>query len=350
MRGLAALQVAFYHCLGWPATAPGWGTDTAAAIAAALYGPAAVYLFFVLSGLVLGLSLDRLGSSAHATVWFVPRRLVRLFPPYLAATLLCAALGSLALAFSLPGTPPQHLLPWNDGAGMLLRRLLMLNVAHNAPAWSVQIEVLAAAVIPVLWWISRRSAVSGWLLLIAATVAGQYLREPWLYLYMFQLGMMLPSLAQPLGQLGRRACAALWLAAAAAYLCGAHLPVGRWRNVAIVSGAALMLLLVWQGRPAALAGWLQRPSMVRLGSLSFSLYLLHHPCHAAVLALLPPVSGGAAALVQVSVLAAVSIPLALGLAQLLWSTVERPSMRWAGRIGRPTPVMLTAAVPASLSR
>ena len=115
VRGLAALSVAFGHTLNYVLVNDGSGggllDQTSLRGAAVKFitglfnGETAVIVFFVISGVVIGRSLDarRGGESAVAGLMpFMIRRVLRLYPAHIVAVL-----GIIGLAFLfLVGQPP----------------------------------------------------------------------------------------------------------------------------------------------------------------------------------------------------------------------------------------------------
>src|SRR2546423_4582644 len=88
LRGVAAVMVAVWHTF---AIFPGNGLQAATIewIRRLINGNAAVTLFFVLSGYVLGLSLRKVnGCSGKQILGFSARRVFRIYPAFLFATLL----------------------------------------------------------------------------------------------------------------------------------------------------------------------------------------------------------------------------------------------------------------------
>src|SRR5580765_5170109 len=80
LRGLAALMVVGYHA--FPSTLYSW-------MHVIFNGRAAVSLFFVLSGYVLGLSLRRgTGTILYQYLFFMYRRVLRIYPAYFVTSLI----------------------------------------------------------------------------------------------------------------------------------------------------------------------------------------------------------------------------------------------------------------------
>lgn len=142
LRGVAALYVVAFHYLdGLPLTSPG---KTFLA-----HGYLAVDLFFVLSGFVMALSYARMfstGFSLSAYRKFLGRRLARVYPLYLAGTVLALFLillgwlpyihaGSLGVTFIANLFMVQT---WGIGASL------------DSPGWSISTEWAAYLLFPLL--------------------------------------------------------------------------------------------------------------------------------------------------------------------------------------------------------
>ena len=108
LRGLAAMTVAAGHAL-LVAPVSGLHESLVKVLVLLFNGQAAVTVFFVLSGFVLGLSLRRSTESfASGTIRFWVRRWFRIYPAFLASTALIV--GYLLLALNFPSG--SSLRPW----------------------------------------------------------------------------------------------------------------------------------------------------------------------------------------------------------------------------------------------
>ena len=116
-------------------------------------GGAAVTMFFVLSGFVLFLSLERGPQSpAPAATRFTVARVLRIYLP---------VIGNLALLYilfrffgaTIPGVTAAHYAPLS-----LVRNGMLLETSINGVMWSVQLEVLAVPLIFAGYFIFRRLA------------------------------------------------------------------------------------------------------------------------------------------------------------------------------------------------
>jgi peptidoglycan/LPS O-acetylase OafA/YrhL len=158
LRGFAAFTVVLHHCfrahentnvgLLW------WFENTPLRLIVS--GRPAVILFFVLSGFVLALSLEKAMTYRD----FVIRRVCRIYLPFAASIALAAMIFTMADQAVLPGydalynrTEP---LSWQLIAG----HLMMLGDTHssslNKVMWSLVYELRISLIFPVLMWLIYR--------------------------------------------------------------------------------------------------------------------------------------------------------------------------------------------------
>lgn len=123
-------------------------------------GPAAVQVFFALSGFVLTLALIR-NEDSYAV--FILKRVIRIYPPYLAAVLFCLVLISLVPRGQIPA-----LSPWFNGFwvtlpsfGIVAGHMGMLGSPKfeslNNVAWSLIHEIRISLIFPFITLLVRRS-------------------------------------------------------------------------------------------------------------------------------------------------------------------------------------------------
>lgn len=163
LRGAAALTVLLWHCftflnydarmhMGWLLLTP---------LRVLINGPAAVTVFFVLSGFVLALPFLRVGAPRYTA--FVLRRCCRICLPYYAALVL-----AMVLYWLMDKTPLSHAGVWKNGVwldgeqvttGFVLSHLYIFlwgNVpALDGPAWSLVHELRISLIMPLLVILAR---------------------------------------------------------------------------------------------------------------------------------------------------------------------------------------------------
>ncbi len=345
LRGIAALIVVVHHgMLVSPGLAQYYG-QTRPSLPGPLSwfgftplhllwdGPAAVTVFFVLSGLVLTLPFQR--ESPPPWHLYYPRRLLRLYLPTV-----CAVVLALTLFMVFPRRTSPEFSWWVNAHAFAPTAMSVLADAAllfgtdwlNSPLWSLRWEVVFSLALPVYLFLGRLLQAQ-WLLTGVALVAlhslgvaqhNDFLR----YLPVFGLGVLMGFRRQQLGELANRVPRWLWpiLSATALILLNAPwLPVLLTYPTALVALGATMLVFVFQGWEAAAT--LARSRVVRwLGLLSFSLYLVHEPVIVSVVAL----TGSPSPLVALGL----GVPLSLLAAYAFRLLVEQPSHRLSKSIGQ----------------
>jgi peptidoglycan/LPS O-acetylase OafA/YrhL len=321
LRGIAAIAVILFHFTS--GITKNWTFHLYDPPLEFPYGGTGVDLFFMISGFVIFMTLDRAKSAAS----FAVGRFSRLFPTFWA----CAAITLLVTAnYGLPGmevTPRDAL--WNIPMMPRFARAQMIDGAY----WSLEFELLFYIAMLVLHQLGAFKKLTIPVLLLwlgAAAVAHAVLSygqpESLLYrltgkikavtsldyIHLFGVGMILyDAHRRRLWTVGHTlvllACAALAYWKATFPL---HFP--------LVVGFALLLHL-------ATTGWLpflNAKPLVFLGAISYPLYLIHQNIGLVFLNALGSVTESAWLRLGITITAMVV------LAWLISVCIERPSMRW----------------------
>jgi peptidoglycan/LPS O-acetylase OafA/YrhL len=347
LRGLAALAVVFTHILSMAPPLPPalLAAMEATPLRLITTGRAPVIFFFVLSGYVLTLSLLKDQRPGLAT--FALRRSCRLLLPVAGAVLVSAAL-SLALR---PGPLPQGgwdaQVLWSEpvGAAMVLRQALLLGAdgwfTLDIPLWTLVHEWRITLLFPlVLLFRGRVAWLLGLALLLHVTAIalgvapdrhqlGPRLPSTLLSDAYFLLPFVVGAALALEGQGGQLRPAWARRLAWAGILVAASLP----HDLMVITASAALILLA-RG-PGLLPRVLARPSLLWLGRVSFSLYLIHMPVLGALLHGLGGVLPPWAALL-------LGLPLALLAAQGFHALVEAPAQRLSRRIRLSAPPAMPA--------
>jgi peptidoglycan/LPS O-acetylase OafA/YrhL len=299
----------------------------------------AVYVFFVLSGLVL--TLPVLKSSRYPWREYYPKRIVRLYAPVVAAVAFGVILVLLA-----PRTDSEGLGPWLEDrptapTPLWIFRDLSLVAGPSrliSPLWSLQWEVLFSLLLPAyIVLAARKRSLVKWKLcaLLAVVSIGSLTDQPALiYLPMFGIGALMAVHMDALKELARGISSAFWWGILVA---GIILTTARWTLPLVVTndvGVKISVIPAFLGCTilvAIAAFWqpartmLETPVAQWLGRVSFSLYLTHEPI---IIAL-----GFAFNDLHPSLVFLLGIPLSLIVAWGFFKYVESPSHSWAQRIG-----------------
>ena len=362
LRGVAAAAVVLHHCFltsatiadPWLASKPG----NAGALVVLLEftplhafwaGTEAVFVFFVLSGLVLTLPSAQ-GRSVDWTAYYA-RRLIRLYLPVFGAVVLASCLALIVKRHAGIGDwwLQTHVTTVTKATALRAAAVLPGPTALDAVLWSLRWEVIFSLALPLYLLLGRRlhgrRAVFAAGILVSLIVwggrtqndLGWGLRQSVDFLAIFGLGVLLAyNLEFLIGTIaamstGRvlRHCSLPGLA-----LLSVGLLTSAWLGWLVnlspvpdsfrtgvaratgVAGACLIALLAVSWR------WLTRLLRTRfaqwLGLISFSLYLVHDPIVASVAYVWhgrPPLAGELV----------LAVPLSMLAAQTFHRLVERPS-------------------------
>jgi peptidoglycan/LPS O-acetylase OafA/YrhL len=347
VRGIAAFIVVIYHCL---LTLPVW-SDVAlhqvyrtklAAVGASLPfsllwdGPAAVYVFFALSGFVLGLMFVRPDPPGYPA--FVTKRICRIYLPYIAVIAVAILLMTLTGPRATPELSEWLHTSWNQPVTwpMIWNHALMfgnLGIVDN-PIWSLAVEMHYSLAFPLIMIvvIGANRLVTAELLLLSAVpilLPADILAIPGVndlpFAFPFVAGAVLAKYRVPVTEWFQRlpspsrialgvlslACldpagsqSQLWLPRV---LAAARLDLGSILLLAGVIGSAKVHTV------------LAKKPLLWLGRVSYSLYLSHVVLLLTLISLLHGI-------LPIKWILLATPPLALLLADLLYRVLERPAI------------------------
>lgn len=312
LRGLAAIAVVFFHYT--TNFQEKYGHSSAPSFSFG-YGHYGVELFFMISGFVIFLTLDRVGSTSN----FAFARFSRLYPAYWVAVLVT---WGLVGALGLPGREVS----FAAAAVNLTMVHNVFGVPHvDRVYWTLQAELGFYLLAGFAYWAGLR----GWAVFLLTALVGLnfavvalglpesvpglwrlYNILPLEYLHLFLLGVVVYELSRSHIPYHQAALVAFVAGAQAAY--GRELP-----HALIVLGLAGVLWLASNRGNSILAS---RP-LVLLGMISYPLYLLHANIGYALMLRLEHhgVSPGVAI--------AFAVAISIGLATLISHFIEYPAMR-----------------------
>ena len=358
LRGVAAAVVVLHHALltlpaawatfnGHPADKSGviwWLMKTPFYLV--FSGPAAVMVFFVLSGSVL--TLTYLESDRGNYLSYLPKRIARIWIPFAVAILS----SSLAMVLVHPTRVPAlsgwfNTYSWNEKLDLraVLKHLAMLgpNTWLDNPMWSLVYELRISIIFPLLLLATMRAryatlAVCAATVVLAAnlipTIGNPFaanLLSTLEYFLAFSAGAALmlsreqirERLSRPSGRIGGIVLVllglVLLLANGPADAVIARIPAAV-RDLPVALGAAVIVGVALAGHLPVLA----TRQVHWLGRISYSLYLIHVPVLLTVLHL----TGGR----NIAFGLLSSVVLSLVLADFMQRTIERGSQRFGRRI------------------
>ncbi len=357
LRGVAALMVAVYHSFAvirfggidrlWSVAVqdlPASEALLARMVSVFGNGSAAVTIFFVLSGVVLGMSLEH-ARGPLARIWasFIVKRVFRIYPAHVLITVV------VVLALLGPGLGDSTATTtwfkrWYDRPvdwKLFLTNVALLNTYLNPITWTLITELAVALVFPFLFLASRRAAL--WLSLAVLFLLALPLL-PWTriggpifpHVYKFYLGLLLTVWAQPwiarVAAAGGVARCAYWTAAIVLLLVERAVRLQATTGLLESAGAAMIVAMLLFGQPSAF--WESRP-LRALGRCSYSFYLWHFPVLYLIAKLwtmaVPDALTWKFALPTSIALCLMSVSAAAALASLSYRWIEAPFIRHGKR-------------------
>ncbi len=227
------------------------------------FGYLGVEFFFIISGFVIYLTLDRCTSVAQ----FFVRRFARLYPAYVVAMIVTFVVSNAIgppefhhtlreFAFGLSMQSPHFGVPWIDGV-----------------YWSLLVEIKFYFWAGLIYLFSRRGFDIGWCLFaVVATVLGRFsetLRDVVFvsqYIPFFTMGLYFYRCYMGAG---RGAALLLPAVALVSYAVSWH------GSDLAVHGFVAGMVLAFYAFARGLLSWIAKPPLLFFGDISYSLYLVH---------------------------------------------------------------------------
>ena len=335
LRGIAAVSVMLYHYTAWYHY-PGAGHVPPGPGAVFYYGNLGVDLFFMISGFVILMTLER----TRALTDFAVSRFARLYPAFLAALLFTL------LAQAVLGEPGR-----TQGVGAVLANLTMMPeqlgmTTIDGSYWSLFYEIDFYLLAGGVWFLLKPKIVelpcAAWLLLsLALRLRGMDWVPPWIvmligapYSQLFVIGAMLYRINSG------RATLSTWAILALALMM--TLVSRYWAFKPLPPEGYMAVIVVFAGTI-----WLATTPLVRLpviaplrflGRISYPLYLIHQQAGAGLISRLE--DAGMVPDVAIGITILVMIPAAWGIS----AVVEYPVQGWVKaryRAWRSRAVLLT---------
>ena len=314
LRGVAALSVVLFH---YTTRFAELYQPTPAAAVSFQGGQYGVNLFFIISGFVIFMTLERTRRSSD----FVVSRFSRLFPAYWV---------SIALTFVIThwlGLPGKLVDAPSAVANMLMLHGLF-HVPHvDGVYWTLEVELLFYCGMLLLYRLGRLQQIHFALLAMLSLRFIYFGAErlfgvdlPWTlyrllilqYIPWFALGISIYLLLHARGQSAR------WPIVTSVCAVFTLLVTDSLFNASLAIVLATLVFIAASGR----GRWLRARPLVWLGAISYPLYLLHENIGWSVL--LQLLSFG----LPIDIAIVVTLCLTLSLATLVTRLAEQPAMRW----------------------
>ncbi|MGN8278175.1 acyltransferase family protein [Pseudomonas sp. SMN5] len=325
LRFLAALCVAVAHCLTAFSTQP-YHAQTlsmmdfsnvegvfARLIQLVFNAHSAVIIFFVLSGFVLTMSLQRLSAVNYGVEFFafVIRRVYRIFP-----ALIC----SLIILGVLISYPSEK----------LVQNMFLMDTSINSVAWTLKVELSGCAVVFLGFAVHRiwrpglvfvGLALS--LLYFSSLISPIYTK----YLPAFFVGCLIANAKKEFVIAPFLSYAGLIL------MLVSDMALGYKSDTSIIVQTICAGIIILSISRSKFMPWLNSPVLTFLGKISFSFYLMHLIGMILTRQLCVKLGiplGGMSMLENAAVYAAISVPLTIAISVITYYLVEQPMNKVGG--------------------
>jgi peptidoglycan/LPS O-acetylase OafA/YrhL len=313
LRGLAALSVTWYHfTLGNPNFLPDGFLKSSGS-----WGWLGVEVFFVISGFVLPLSLQRGNYKTSNFLHFIGKRLVRLEPPYLVTIALILVLGWLSS--HAPGFAGK---PWSFSTPQFLSHFgyltdIMGYVWLSPAFWTLALEFQFYLLVGVTYSVvMNKNSTARWCSILCWVVLSLISNERDLvfgYLALFSLGLITAWFHIGWIRLSHFISASIIPALALNF---------KFEFSIALAGLLTAWAIAWiRIKPIRALSW--------LGSISYSLYLLHIPIGGRIINI---GTRFADQMWEQVLVLTTALTLSLLSAYLLYRLIESPSIKIANRI------------------
>ncbi len=304
-------------------------------------GESAVLFFFVLSGFVLALPYFSNKEKPLDLLAFYNKRILRIFPAFCVAILLCIALKACVYH---PDNMQRYsdwlrnIWPWNfkdaDYIKQTIKTFFLIVFDYNTnlldpPIWSLLVEMRMSFLIPfMVISVKKNSFLFNALFIVAFTYMGADF-----YIGVFYFGIILARYHEALGSYIRQAPRYMILLLFAAAVClysnhytfnigNAPGETSRLHLYLSVAGSGLFIILAMHQQ--GVSDFLKNKVCLFLGKISYSFYLIHLPILITVASLFPYKDN-----YSLIPLMLTSLTLAWLASFVLYKTVELPFQRLA---------------------
>jgi peptidoglycan/LPS O-acetylase OafA/YrhL len=159
-------------------------------------GGLSIIIFFMISGFVLGLSLEREKTlNGQVCLKFLVKRIFRIFPAHIVALIFIAGYQIFFLEIRNYENTSQWFVWWFQmgfSGEELLKNSFFYSLSMNHVAWSLRVEFIASLVIPLMYLINRRFSSDFNVVVLLFFLSLAYLKPEYktlYFLFVFFVGM-----------------------------------------------------------------------------------------------------------------------------------------------------------------
>ncbi|HAS69075.1 MAG: putative transferase transmembrane protein [Candidatus Collierbacteria bacterium GW2011_GWA2_42_17] len=247
-------------------------------------GGAAVTLFFLLSGLVLGQSLSRTKMNFRGLTSFMVKRIIRLYPVYLfivATTAIYMKFGFIYQTFPYSSSWFNWWMNFQMTFKELLLNIFFIHAYIGGVTWTLRVILIVSFIFPVFFLINKKTSwwldilISFLLIYLSFTLLNIEGFRDLRYLYMFYLGLMIPKFKTLFSMASNRLVSVI-LPLALIPLLGFRYLTNEYQGGVVESIISFFLIgFAAYGNKVTALDFLNGKFFQFFGKISYSLYLIH---------------------------------------------------------------------------
>jgi len=310
-------------------------------------GGAAVTLFFLLSGLVLGQSFSRIKMNFRGLTSFMVKRIIRLYPVYLfviAITAIYMKFGFVYQTFPYSSSWFNWWMNFQMTLKELFLNIFFVHAYIGGVTWTLRVILIASFVFPIFYLINKKTSlwldilVSILLVYFSFTLFNIEGFRDLRYLYMFYLGLMIPKFKTLFSTISNR-LATIVLPFGLIFLLGFRYPTNEYYGGVVESIVSFFIIgIAAYGDKVSALDFLNRKFFQFFGKISYSLYLIHfsvlYILSRIMFQNLPNLPYANQYLIIHFSLFLLSVIIATGVSLLVYKYIELPSHSLSTRIGK----------------
>lgn len=247
-------------------------------------GGAAVTLFFLLSGLVLGPSLAKINMNVRGILSFFAKRIVRLYPVYVFILVLTALYMRYGYSYETYPFSSSWYNWWMQFEMTLKEFVLNFFFIHayvGGVTWTLRVILITSFIFPIFFLLNKKTSwwldilVSAFLVYASFTILNIEGFRDLRYLYMFYLGLMIPKFKDFFSKIPNWTAAAV-LPFAVLLMFGIRYLTNEYHGGVVEAIVSFFIIgIAAYGDKVKVLDVLDGKVLKFFGKISYSLYLIH---------------------------------------------------------------------------
>ncbi len=310
-------------------------------------GGAAVTLFFLLSGLVLGPSLSKIKMDFRGVLGFYAKRIIRLYPVYILILVLTALYMRYGYSYqTFPFSSSWY--NWWMNFEMTLKEFILnfffIHAYVGGVTWTLRVILITSFIFPVFFLLNKKTSwwtdilISVLLIYSSFTLLNIEGFRDLRYLYMFYLGLMIPKFKDFFTNIPNRTVVLVFPFAVVLMLGFRYLTDEYLGGLVEAIISFFIIGVAAYGDKVKVFNLLDGKVLKFFGKISYSLYLIHYSVLYVISRFMfqnfPNLPFQGQYFLIHTALFVLSTVIATGISLLVFKYIELPSQTLSSRVGK----------------